>query len=182
VGVRAVLRRLSEAASTATIRPVRPEDAAAVAEIYNQGIEERQATFQTRLHEPGELEGKIEAGGGALLVAELDGEVAGWAGYSAYDDPAPYYAGVAETALYVERASRRRGVGRALLEALAEEAARRGRYKLTAKIFTTNESSISLFRACGWRDVGVHKRHGELDGEWKDVLVMERALGEADGD
>jgi L-amino acid N-acyltransferase YncA len=67
-------------------------------------------------------------------------------------------------------------VGRALLEALADEAAGSGRYKLTAKIFTTNEASIALFRGCGWRDVGVHRRHGELDGEWKDVVVMERLL------
>jgi L-amino acid N-acyltransferase YncA len=147
-----------------------------VAAIYNQGIEERQATFQTRPHEPGELEGKIEAGRGTLLVAELDGEVVGWAGFSAYDDPAEYYAGVAESALYVDRGARRLGVGRALLEALALEAGRDGRYKLIAKIFTTNEASIALFRACGWRDVGVHYRHGKLDDEWKDVLVMERSL------
>jgi L-amino acid N-acyltransferase YncA len=158
------------------IRPARESDAERVAAIYNQGIEERQATFQTRLHKPGELEGKINEGGGLLLVAELDGEVVGWAGFAAYDDPAEYYAGVAESALYVDRAARRRGVGRALLEALATEAAGRGRYKLTAKIFTTNESSIALFRACGWSDVGVHRRHGRLDGEWKDVLVMERLL------
>jgi L-amino acid N-acyltransferase YncA len=78
--------------------------------------------------------------------------------------------------LYVDRAARRRGVGRALLEALATEAADGGRYKLTAKIITTNESSIALFRACGWSDVGVHRRHGRLDREWKDVLVMERLL------
>jgi L-amino acid N-acyltransferase YncA len=109
-------------------------------------------------------------------VAELDGVVVGWAGISAYDDPAEYYAGVAETALYVDRGVRRRGVGRALLDAIAAEAASSGRYKLTAKIFTTNEPSIALFRACGWRDVGVHHRHGELDGEWKDVLVMEMGL------
>jgi L-amino acid N-acyltransferase YncA len=176
VGVRAVLRRLSEPGTTPTIRPARPADAERVAAIYNQGIEERQATFQTTPHEPGELEGKIEAGRGALLVAELDGEVAGWAGFSAYDDPADYYRGVAETALYVDRGARRHGVGRALLEALADEAARRGRYKLTAKIFTSNEASIALYRACGFRDVGVHHRHGRLDGEWKDVLVMERLL------
>jgi L-amino acid N-acyltransferase YncA len=130
------------------------------------------------MYGPGELDGKIEAGGGKLLVAELDGAVAGWAGFSAYDDPADYYAGVAESALYVDRAARRRGVGRALLEALAVEAATGGRYKLIAKVFTTNEPSIALFRACGWRDVGVHRRHGRLDGEWKDVLVMEKLLDE----
>jgi phosphinothricin acetyltransferase len=159
-----------------TIRAARSGDGAAVAEIYNQGIEERQATFQTRLHAPGELERKLAERDGRLLVAEREGEVVGWAGIAAYDDPAEYYAGVAEVAVYVRRDARGRGVGRALLEAIADEAARHGRHKLTAKIFTTNETSIGLFRRCGWRDVGIHVRHGILDGEWKDVLVMERLL------
>ena len=63
--------------------------------------------------------------------------------------------------------------------ALAEEAERRGYHKLVGKIFTSNEPSIALVRSCGWREVGVHRRHGRLDGEWKDVLVVERLLGEA---
>ena len=159
-----------------TLRAARPDDAAAVAEIYNQGIEDRQATFQTRLHAPGELESKLAERDGRLIVAERDADVVGWAGFAGYDDPAEYYAGVAEVALYVRRDARGRGIGRALLEAIAAEAARRGRYKLTAKIFTSNETSIALFRRCGWRDVGVHRRHGRLDGEWKDVLVMELLL------
>jgi L-amino acid N-acyltransferase YncA len=164
-----------------TVRAARPDDAAAVAEIYNQGIEERQATFQTRFHAPGELEAKLAERGGRLLVAETDAGLVGWAGYAGYDDPADYYAGVAEVALYVRRDARGRGIGRALLEAVAAKARRDGRYKLTAKIFTTNETSIALFRRCGWRDVGVHQRHGRLDGEGKDVLVMELLLDPAEG-
>jgi L-amino acid N-acyltransferase YncA len=163
-----------------TLRAARPDDAAAVAEIYNQGIEERQATFQTRVYAPGELEAKLAERDGRLVVAETDAGVVGWAGFARYDDPADYYAGVAEVALYVRRDARRRGIGRALLEAIAAEARRDGRYKLTAKIFTTNETSIALFRRCGWRDVGVHQRHGQLDGEWKDVLVMELQLDRAE--
>ena len=111
-----------------------------------------------------------------MLVAESGGEVVGWAGFAGYDDPAEHYAGVAECALYVRRDVRRRGVGRALLDAIADEARERGRYKLTAKIFTSNVTSIELFRRRGWREVGVHHRHGRLDGEWKDVLVMELLL------
>jgi L-amino acid N-acyltransferase YncA len=156
------------------IRAARPQDAEAIAAIYNQGIEERQATFQTRPHDPGELELKTEQRGGQLIVAECDGRVVGWAGWTGYDDPADYYAGIAECGIYVDRDVRRRGVGRALLDGLAEEAARFGIHKLVAKVFTTNEASIELFRRCGFREVGTHLRHGQLDGEWKDVLVMER--------
>jgi L-amino acid N-acyltransferase YncA len=158
------------------IRPASPTDAEAIASIYNHGIEERQATFQTRLHDPGELELKIEQRGGQLIVAEQDGEISGWAGWSGYDDPADYYSGVAECAVYVAPEARSKGVGRGLLEGLAEEAAAVGIHKLLAKVFTTNEASIALFRSCGFRDVGTHLRHGQLDGEWKDVLVMERSL------
>ena len=158
------------------IRPARPDDAEEIAAIYNQGIEERQATFQTRLHDPGELELKTEQRGGQLIVAESDGRVVGWAGWSAYDDPADYYAGIAECAVYVGRDARRQGVGAALLDGLANEAAKVGIHKLVAKVFTSNRASIELFRRNGFREVGTHLRHGQLDGEWKDVLVMERTL------
>ena len=158
------------------IRPAEPGDAEAIASIYNQGIEDREATFQTRLHDPGELELKTEQMGGQLLVAEREGKVVGWAGWSGYDDPASYYAGIAECAVYVARDSRRRGAGAELLEALVSEAPKAGVHKLIAKIFTTNDASIAMFRRHGFREVGTHLRHGQLDGEWKDVLVMERSL------
>jgi L-amino acid N-acyltransferase YncA len=161
------------------IRPARPDDAEAIAEIYNQGIEDRQATFQTRPHEPGELELKNEQRGGQLMVSERDGRVVGWGAWVGYDDPAEYYAGVAECAVYVGREARGPGVGAELLEGLACEAPRFGVHKLLAKIFTTNEVSVALFRRCGFREVGTHLRHGQLDGEWKDVLVMERILPDA---
>jgi L-amino acid N-acyltransferase YncA len=158
------------------IRLAQPDDAEAIATIYNQGIEERQATFQTRPHDPGELELKTEQLGGQLLVAELDGRVVGWAGWSGYDDRANHYAGIAECAVYVGRDARRQGVGAALLNGIADEAAKFGVHKLVAKIFTTNEPSVVLFRRCGFREVGTHMRHGQLDGQWKDVLVVERSL------
>jgi L-amino acid N-acyltransferase YncA len=66
-----------------------------------------------------------------------------------------------------------------LLNALAEAAEERGAYKLVGKIFTTNEASIALVRQCGFREVGMHIRHGRLDGDWRDVLVVERLLGDA---
>ena len=113
------------------------------------------------------------------MVAEVGGRVVGWATVGTYDDAHDYYAGVGEATLYVERAARQQGVGSALLDALADRAAGRGHHKLVAKIFTSNEPSIALVKSCGWREVGVHHRHGRLDGEWKDVLVVERLLDSA---
>jgi L-amino acid N-acyltransferase YncA len=112
-----------------------------------------------------------------VLVAEASGRVAGWASVGPYDDVHDYYAGVGEATLYVDREARRGGAGRALLSALADQAAQRGYHKLVGKIFTSNEPSIALVKSCGWREVGVHHRHGRLDGVWKDVLVVERLLG-----
>jgi phosphinothricin acetyltransferase len=83
---------------------------------------------------------------------------------------------VRESTLYVERSARRRGVGRRLLDALADAAAEGGAHKLVGKIFTSNEPSIAMVRLLGWREVGIHERHGTLDGEWKDVLVVEKLL------
>lgn len=177
--VQPLTQRAATPAADVSVRNAYAADAEAIAAIYNQGIEERQATFQTRPHDPGELELKTEQLGGQLLVAEHRGRVVGWAGWSGYDDRADYYAGIAECAVYVGRDARGQGVGASLLNGLADEASKFGVHKLVAKIFTTNEPSVILFRHCGFRDVGTHMRHGQLDGQWKDVLVMERSLSGA---
>src|SRR4051794_16880308 len=144
--VRAVLPLLST--SQAHIRPARPEDAEAIARIHNQGIAERVATFETRAQRPEELAETI-AGGALLLVAEEGGEVVAWATVGAYDDAHSYYAGVGEATLYVDRDSRRAGVGAMLLDALAAEAERRGYHKLIGKVFSSNHPSLALVRSCG---------------------------------
>lgn len=159
------------------VRAADAGDAEAIARIYNQGIGERVATFQTETQHAPEIASTIERG--AVLVAERDGNLIGWSGVSPYDDVHEYYSGVGEATLYVDREARRGGVGRALLAGLAAEAERRGYYKLVGKIFSSNQPSIALVRSCGWREVGVHRRHGRLDDEWKDVLVVELLLGPA---
>jgi len=78
--------------------------------------------------------------------------------------------------VYVSREARRAGVGRALLDAIADEAASAGRHKLVAKVFASNEPSLALFEAAGYARVGTHQRHAQLDGEWRDVVVVERHL------
>jgi phosphinothricin acetyltransferase len=157
------------------IRAARPEDAAAAAEIYNVGIRERTSTFETREREPGEMAQRIASERHPFVVAELDGRVAGFASTSSYSDR-DVYAGVAECSVYVDPELRGRGVGTALLEAVAAEAGRHGFHKLLGKLFPTNEASMRLVRRGGFRVVGTHHRHGQLDGEWRDVILVERAL------
>jgi phosphinothricin acetyltransferase len=157
------------------IRAARAEDAAAVAEIYNAGIRERTSTFETRERAPAEIAERIASVRHPVLVAELDGQVAGFATTSSYSDR-DAYAGVAECSVYVDPRWRGRGLGTALLEELAREAAGRGFHKLLGKLFATNEASMRLVARAGFRVVGTHHRHGRLDGEWRDVVLVELSL------
>jgi L-amino acid N-acyltransferase YncA len=159
------------------VRAAAPSDAAAVAAIYNDGIADRVATFETRVREPAEIAAWLDAGL-PFLVATLDGEVAGFARVSPYSDRC-VYAGVGEHGVYVARAARGRGVGRVLLEALCAAAEAAGLYKLTSRIFADNAASIAAHVAAGFEVVGVQRRHGRLDGEWKDCVLVERLLGAA---
>jgi L-amino acid N-acyltransferase YncA len=163
-----------------TTRPARPDDAAAIAAIQNQGIEDRVATFETEPRRPEEVATRIEDGE-LFLVAESDGDVLGYVSVSPYSTR-PAYAGVAEFTIYVERGARGLGTGGLLLDAVAEAAQERGLHKLLGRLFTSNEASIRLVRSHGFSDVGVHRRHAKLDGEWRDVLLVERLLGAAASD
>jgi L-amino acid N-acyltransferase YncA len=162
---------------TTAIRAAAPGDATSIARIYNAGIAGREATFETRERTPEDVAGWLAARG-PVLVAERGGEVLGFARVSAYSDR-EVYAGVGEYGIYLDAAARGTGLGTRLLEALAAAAEAAGYHKLTAKLFTTNAASIALAHRCGFREVGLHLRHARLDGEWRDVLVVERLLGEA---
>ena len=162
-----------------SVRAAGPADAARVAEIYNVGIAGRDATFETEPRSAADVQAWFERDGSVFLVAEDDaGAVVGWAGAMRASDRCAY-AGVGDYAIYVDPAAQGGGVGRRLLDALAQEAERAGYWKLIGKLFTTNGASVALAARCGFREVGVHERHGRLDGEWKDVLVVERLLGDA---
>lgn len=161
--------------SASGVRPARETDAEAIAAIHNQGIDERVATFETRLSEPGRIAELITHWVLCLVHEGPDG-VDGFAKVGSYEDRSHYYDGVGEATIFVERGSRRQGVGRALLDAIADAAAARGFHKLTAKVMADNEPSLRLFAVCGFRTVGTHHRHGQLDGAWRDVVVLERSL------
>jgi L-amino acid N-acyltransferase YncA len=167
-----------EARALTRVRAATATDVPALTAIYNEGIAGRQATFETRPREPAEVAGWLEEGLPFVVAEGADGSVAGFARLSAYSDRC-VYSGVGEHGVYVAAAARGRGVGRALLEALCEEAERAGYYKLTARIFTTNAASLAVHRAAGFDEVGVQRRHGRLEGEWKDCVLVERLLGDA---
>ena len=159
------------------VREMQSGDAEAVAAIYNEGIRGRGATFQTQERTADDVAPWVdEAGTWPVLVAEHDGRIVGWTRASRYSDFAKY-GGVGELAIYVTAEARRDGVGRTLVDALAGAARERGFWKLVAKVFPENGASVRLLRGCGFREVGTHLRHGQLDGEWRDVLVLERSLG-----
>ncbi len=160
-----------------TIRPAAAADAERITEIYNEGIAEREATFETRPREAAEILAWLDDGH-PVLVAEHAGEVVGFARVNQYSDRCAL-AGIGEQGVYVDPPARRAGIGRALLVALADAAAETGYHKLLARIFTTNEASIAVHRAAGYREVGVQLRHGVLDGEWRDCVLMERLIGPA---
>jgi phosphinothricin acetyltransferase len=160
------------------VRPAEPRDTEAVAAIYNHGIAERQATFETRARRAHDVAGWLEEGRPFLVAQDEDGTVLGFARVSPYS-VRKAYAGVGEHGVYVAPGARGRGVGRALMEALAEAAEAAGYHKLTSRVFTTNAASLALHRSAGFTEVGIQRRHGRLDGEWKDTVLVERLLGEA---
>jgi L-amino acid N-acyltransferase YncA len=157
-----------------------PSDAEAIADIHNQGIEERIATFETTARSASDVAARLaEKGDGyPTVVVERDGRVVAWAGAGSYR-ARPVYAGVAEHSVYVARDARGTGAGRLALDRLAEEYATRGFWKLVSRIFPENTASLALHQRAGFRVVGVYRRHGRLDGEWRDCVIVEKLLGEA---
>lgn len=161
-----------------TIRPASTEDAPRITDIYNQGIAERGATFETEPRTVDSMRARLEeADRFPLLVAEERGRVVGWAGLGSYRARA-CYAGIAEFSIYLDRSARGRGIGRQLLEALIAAARERGYWKLVSRIFPFNTASRALCRACGFREVGIYEKHGQLDGKWLDVVIVERLIPE----
>lgn len=149
-------------------------DAEAIAEIYNQGIADRIATFETRPRTADEVCDWFTTTH-PIVVAVDDGRVIAFASTSSYR-PRDCYSGIAEFSVYVARDQRRRGAGRIAMQALLREAQRCGFWKLLSRIFVENTASRALMRDLGFREVGVYHKHGKLDGQWRDVVIMEYVI------
>ncbi|MCW5850821.1 MAG: N-acetyltransferase [Anaerolineae bacterium] len=155
-------------------RSATPDDAAAIAAIYNQGIEDRVATFETRLRTPDDIRAWFD-GIHPIVVVEDGDRVVAWASTSTYR-PRECYAGIAEFSVYVARPARGQGAGRVAMLALLQAAERAGFWKLVSRVFPENQASLGLLRSLGFREVGVYEKHGQLDGVWKDVVIVERLI------
>lgn len=157
------------------VRDAVAADAKAICAIYNAALAERGSTFETAPRSPADFDGRIADARFPLLVSAAGKDVFGWAGLAPYS-ARQCYAGIGEASVYVEAGVRGRGIGTTLTEALATAAEERGFHKLIGKLFTDNVASIRLVERCGFNAVGLHRRHGQLDGTWRDVLVVERLL------
>jgi L-amino acid N-acyltransferase YncA len=164
------------AAKTLLVRAASHADAGRICAIYNAALAERGSTFETEPRVAEDFFTRIDAERFPFLVAEADNEVIGWTSLAPYSGR-PCYAGIGECSVYVATEARGQGVGTALAEALAIQAQRNDFHKLLGKLFTDNVASIRLIERCGFHTVGLHRRHGQLDGAWRDVLVVERLLG-----
>jgi L-amino acid N-acyltransferase YncA len=155
-------------------RPATRRDAEAITRIYNQGIEERIATFETRPRTAREIQAWFDDKH-PIVVVEEEGVVVSFANTSAYSTR-ECYSGVAEFSVYTAREARGRGAGILAMKTLMEAAERAGFWKLLSRVFVENGPSRKLLLSLGFREVGIHEKHARLDGIWRDVVVVERLI------
>ncbi len=153
------------------VRPVADADLTAVLAIYDEGLATRQATFETQLPTAEQLRSRWLPD--LAWVAEVDGKVVGWTAITPVSSR-ECYAGVGESSVYVAEAARGRGVGKALLHAQVTEADRAGLWTLQISIFPENRASLALHHSAGFRTLAVRTRIAQLDGVWRDTVLLER--------
>lgn len=159
------------------LRPATIADAAATAEIYNHEVLHTTATFDLRPRSVDEQAEWLGARSGALevIVADLDGEVAGFASLSQYK-PRPAYNGTVEDSIYLHRDHRGKGLGRALLGEIVEVAANRGFHTVIGRVEVSGTASVRLHEALGFELVGVEREVGRKFGRWLDVAILQKML------
>jgi L-amino acid N-acyltransferase YncA len=163
---------------TFVVRSATSADAERLTDIYNEGIRGRGATFETRERSVDDVRAWFADARFPMLVAEDRGQVVGFAAASSYRARA-CYAGIAEYSIYVATTHHGRGVGRLLMPALLEALEAAGFWKVLSRLFPENTASRALCARFGFREVGTYRRHAQLDGVWRDVIIVERLLGTA---
>ena len=151
-------------------------DAPGLARIYNQGIEDRTATFETTPRTEYDVLGWFDGVHPIVVVVdEPSDDIIAFARATEYS-PRECYRGVFHFAVFTDRAARRRGAGLLAMRELVTRAREAGAWKLLSGIFVENDASRALVAALGFREVGTHYRHAKLDGEWRDVIIVEKFL------
>ncbi len=142
-----------------------------VAQIYKEGIETGIATFEQNIPYWEQWDqNHIKS---CRLVARYDGHILGWAALSPVSSRC-VYGGVAEVSVYVANNARGKKIGEQLLSELIAESEKQGYWTLQSGIFPENTASIGLHRKCGFRKIGYRERIGQLNGVWKDNILMEK--------
>ena len=156
------------------IRPARVDDAKEIARIYNQGVQDRAATFENAYVTPEERYLWLIARPDRfpVLVAEVKHTLMGWASLTPYS-PRHCYDGIAELSIFIERSLRGHGVAHDLMRAMQQAAREKGFYKLIGRVIADNAPARKLCQETGWREVGLHEKHGRLVGEWHDLVLVE---------
>lgn len=168
----------TEVSAPLLARPATAGDVPDVTAIYNEGIADRVATFETQPRTPEQVSGWVTGRYPVIVVENKMGQVVAWASTSSYRDR-DCYSGIAEFSVYVRRAHRGQGAGRVALAALLDVAETSGFWKLLSRVFVENTPSRRLCRSLGFSEVGIYRRHAKLDGVWHDVVIVERLMGEA---
>lgn len=158
-------------------RPATPDDADAITQIYNEGIADRVGTFETRERSPEDVLTWLDGRHPVVVVEGAAGEIVAFAATSAYRTR-DCYAGIAEFSVYVARAMRGQGAGRVAMAALIDAARAAGFWKLLSRVFVENAASRGLLTSIGFREVGVYEKHARLDGQWRDVVIVELLISE----
>jgi L-amino acid N-acyltransferase YncA len=153
------------------IRPFSKDDWSIVAEIYRQGIETRNATFEASVPDYETWTKKFHAH--LLWVAVTNDQIVGWAGLQPVS-VRKVYEGVVEVTIYIHSNYTGKGIGKALMSHLIEQSENSGIWTLYASIFPENTASIHLHRAAGFREIGYREKIAQLDGKWRNTVLFER--------
>ena len=160
-----------------TVRLASESDIEAILTIYNQGIEDRVATLETESKNLAYMREWYQEHTGryTVIVAESEGSIIGWASLNPYSHRCAYQ-GVADLSVYIDREQRGKGVGSLLLEEIEKQAMKNNFYKIVLFTFPFNELGQGLYRKRGYREVGVFKNQGIVDGQFVDVMAMEKLI------
>ena len=160
------------------IRPARDTDLADIAAIYDQEVRTGYSTFDTEPRPLAVWRDRLASRGAGdhLLVAEVDGQLVGYAIAAAYR-PKPGYRHTREVSVYLAPAAQGQGLGRRLYDDLLGLLVGDGVHLALAAVALPNDASLALHRACGFEEVGVMREVGRKFDRWIDVVWFQRRLG-----